>query len=93
MGGGNWQGVMFNNPLGLMITNVMNAGQWGHLEEGGGRGRAARGGRVPPPRPDAAARSSRGAAAGAETQRRHRSAQHEQGHARRRAVLGRRNTI
>ena len=33
VGGGNWQGVMFNKPLGLMITNVMNAGQWGHLEE------------------------------------------------------------
>ena len=33
VGGGNWQGVMFNKPLGLIITNVMNAGQWGHLEE------------------------------------------------------------
>ena len=46
VGGGNWQGVMVNQPLGLMITNVMNAGQWGHLEEraaGAGRrgGRAA----------------------------------------------------
>ena len=43
IGGGNWQGVMFNEPLGLMITNVMNAGQWGHLEErapGAGRGGA-----------------------------------------------------
>jgi glucose dehydrogenase len=42
IGGGNWQGVMFNKPLGLMITNIMNAGQWGHLEErapGSGRGR------------------------------------------------------
>lgn len=42
IGGGNWQGVMVNKPLGLMITNVMNAGQWGHLEEraaGAGRGR------------------------------------------------------
>ena len=42
IGGGNWQGVMVNKPLGLMITNVMNAGQWGHLEErapGSGRGR------------------------------------------------------
>src|SRR4029453_3531694 len=48
IGGGNWQGVMFNRPLGLIITNVMNAGQWGHLEQrapgtgrggpGGGRG-------------------------------------------------------
>ena len=35
IGGGNWQGVMVNSPLGLMITNVMNTGQWGHLEEGG----------------------------------------------------------
>jgi len=41
VGGGNWQGVMFNRPLGLIVTNVMNAGQWGHLEErapGTGRG-------------------------------------------------------
>jgi glucose dehydrogenase len=46
IGGGNWQGVMFNRPLGLMITNVMNAGQWGHLEEraGGRFGRGRRGG-------------------------------------------------
>ena len=49
IGGGNWQGVMINKPLGLMITNVMNAGQWGHLEErAGGRGRG-RGG--PPGEP------------------------------------------
>ena len=34
IGGGNWQGVAFNKPLGLIITNVMNAGQWGHLQEG-----------------------------------------------------------
>jgi quinoprotein glucose dehydrogenase len=33
VGGGNWQGVMINQPLGLMITNVHNNGQWGHLEE------------------------------------------------------------
>ena len=33
IGGGNWQGVAFNRKLGLLITNVMNAGQWGHLEE------------------------------------------------------------
>ena len=40
IGGGNWNGVTFHKPLGLMITNVMNAGQWGHLELGaGGRGR------------------------------------------------------
>ena len=45
IGGGNWQGVMFNRPLGLMITNVMNAGQWGHLQAGAGRG-GGRGGRA-----------------------------------------------
>jgi len=49
VGGGNWQGVMFNKPLGLMITNVHNTGQWGHLEEraagaGRGGGRGGRGG-------------------------------------------------
>jgi quinoprotein glucose dehydrogenase len=52
IGGGNWQGVMFNKPLGLMITNVMNAGQWGHLEQrapgaGRGGGRGGRGGEPP----------------------------------------------
>ena len=42
-GGGNWHGVAFNQPLGLIVTNVMTAGQWGHLEPGGrgGRGRGA----------------------------------------------------
>jgi glucose dehydrogenase len=40
VGGGNWNGVTFHKALGLMITNVMNAGQWGHLEvSSGGRGR------------------------------------------------------
>ncbi|HUR33084.1 MAG TPA: PQQ-binding-like beta-propeller repeat protein, partial [Vicinamibacterales bacterium] len=40
VGGGNWNGVAVNGPLGLMFTNVMNAGQWGHLEPMvGGRGR------------------------------------------------------
>ena len=44
VGGGNWNGVTVNQPLGLMITNVMNAGQWGHLELGaGGRGRRGEG--------------------------------------------------
>jgi len=44
VGGGNWNGVTVNTPLGLMITNVMNAGQWGHLEPGaGGRGRRGEG--------------------------------------------------
>ncbi len=33
IGGGNWQGVSYNKKLGLLITNIMNAGQWGHLEE------------------------------------------------------------
>jgi quinoprotein glucose dehydrogenase len=50
IGGGNWQGVMYNKPLGLMITNVMNAGQWGHLEErpaGGGRRGGGAGGDPP----------------------------------------------
>ena len=51
IGGGNWQGVMFNRPLGLIITNVMNAGQWGHLEEGSGR----RGGRRGAPPADSGA--------------------------------------
>jgi quinoprotein glucose dehydrogenase len=32
VGGGNWNGVTYHKDLGLMITNVMNAGQWGHLE-------------------------------------------------------------
>ena len=47
VGGGNWQGVAYNRKLGLIITNVMNAGQWGHLEEvkpGEGRGRGGSGG-------------------------------------------------
>ena len=40
-GGGNWHGAAFNPSLGLIITNVMNAGQWGHLGTGGrGRGGA-----------------------------------------------------
>jgi len=59
VGGGNWQGVMINKPLGLMITNVHNTGQWGHLEErtaGAGR----RGGGAPPP---AGAATTAGAAA------------------------------
>lgn len=35
VGGGNWQGITFNAPLGLLITNVMNAGQWGHIQQSG----------------------------------------------------------
>ncbi len=50
VGGGNWNGVTFYKPLGLMITNVMNAGQWGHLEQGtSGRGRRGEGRGGPPP--------------------------------------------
>jgi glucose dehydrogenase len=69
IGGGNWQGVMFNRPLGLMITNVMNAGQWGHMEErapGAGRGGRGgrRGGQAEPP-PGAAAAGAAGGGAGA----------------------------
>jgi glucose dehydrogenase len=57
IGGGNWQGVMVNKGLGLMITNVMNAGQWGHLEErapgaGGRGGRGGRGAAAGGPPPD-----------------------------------------
>ena len=45
IGGGNWNGVTYDRALGLMITNVMNAGQWGHLEPfTGGRGRRGQGG-------------------------------------------------
>jgi quinoprotein glucose dehydrogenase len=36
-GGGNWYGVSFNRPLGLIYANVMTAGQWGQLVAGGGR--------------------------------------------------------
>src|SRR6185295_1445190 len=39
-GGGNWHGAAFNPTLGLIITNVMDAGQWGHLGVGGRRGGA-----------------------------------------------------
>lgn len=33
IGGGNWGGVAYNKKLNLVVTNVMNAGQWGHLEK------------------------------------------------------------
>jgi quinoprotein glucose dehydrogenase len=46
-GGGNWHGATFNPTLGLIITNVMDAGQWGHLGVGGRRRRRACG-RAPP---------------------------------------------
>jgi glucose dehydrogenase len=61
VGGGNWNGVTVNKPLGLMITNVMNAGQWGHLELGtGGRGRRGDG------RGNAPAAAARGGGRGAD---------------------------
>ena len=55
IGGGNWGGVAYNKKNNLVITNVMNAGQWGHLEKsdgapiggdqpGVGGGRGGRGG-------------------------------------------------
>jgi glucose dehydrogenase len=55
IGGGNWNGTSFNPTLGLIFTNVMNAGQWGHIEarqpgaggRGGGRGGSGRGGGPP----------------------------------------------
>ncbi len=50
-GGGNWHGSTFNKPLGLIITNVMTAGQWGHLQAGGRRG----GGGEGPPEAEAPA--------------------------------------
>jgi quinoprotein glucose dehydrogenase len=74
VGGGNWGGVTFNPPLGLIITNIHNTGQWGKLEPsvaGGGRGRG-RGGPPdaaagpdggPPPGPGGAA-SAQGAGRG-----------------------------
>jgi quinoprotein glucose dehydrogenase len=50
VGGGNWNGVSFNPRLGMIFTNIMNAGQWGHVEKvdpnqprGGGRGGRGRG--------------------------------------------------
>ena len=49
VGGGNWNGVSFNPRLNLIFTNIMNAGQWGHVEKNdpnnaGGGGRGGRGG-------------------------------------------------
>jgi len=32
IGGGNWNGISFDPTLGYVITNVMNLGQWGHME-------------------------------------------------------------
>ena len=35
LGGGNWGGVSIDPSLGLLFVNVMNVGQWGHLERRG----------------------------------------------------------
>ncbi|MGP8244043.1 MAG: pyrroloquinoline quinone-dependent dehydrogenase [Bryobacteraceae bacterium] len=35
IGGGNWGGVSVNPSLGLLFVNVMNIGQWGHMEKRG----------------------------------------------------------
>jgi glucose dehydrogenase len=35
LGGGNWNGITFDPKLGYIITNVMNLGQWGHMEKRG----------------------------------------------------------
>jgi glucose dehydrogenase len=58
LGGGNWNGVAFDKKHGLLITNVMNVGQWGHLDEvkpgespgrrGGGQGPGGPPGGEPP---------------------------------------------
>jgi quinoprotein glucose dehydrogenase len=66
IGGGNWNGVAFNKPLGLIFTNVMNAGQWGHIEAvkpGEERGRGGRGGRGGAGGPPATGAAPGGAAA------------------------------
>jgi glucose dehydrogenase len=35
LGGGNWGGVSVDPELGLLFVNVMNIGQWGHMEKRG----------------------------------------------------------
>lgn len=35
LGGGNWGGVSVDPALGLLFVNVMNIGQWGHMEKHG----------------------------------------------------------
>jgi len=73
VGGGNWNGVSFNPKLGLMYTNVMNAGQWGHVEQvdpnnvrprGGRGGRGGRGNDDPATPPEAGQRGGRGGGRG-----------------------------
>jgi glucose dehydrogenase len=73
IGGGNWGGVAYNKTLNLVVTNVMNAGQWGHLEKSdgaplGGDQPGAGGGRPTTPARDALSnvegRGGRGGAGG-----------------------------
>jgi len=33
LGGGNWSGVSVDPRLGYLFTNIMNLGQWGHMEK------------------------------------------------------------
>ncbi len=35
LGGGNWGGVSVDPTLGLLFVNIMNVGQWGHMERRG----------------------------------------------------------
>ncbi len=35
LGGGNWGGVSVDPSLGLLFVNIMNVGQWGHMERRG----------------------------------------------------------
>jgi quinoprotein glucose dehydrogenase len=35
LGGGNWGGVSVDPSLGLLFVNIMNVGQWGHMEKRG----------------------------------------------------------
>ncbi|MCC6987888.1 MAG: PQQ-binding-like beta-propeller repeat protein [Acidobacteria bacterium] len=58
-GGSNWWGVTFNRPLGLIIGNVHNSGQWGQLVAGGG-GRRGGGAGAAAPAAGAAAAPGRG---------------------------------
>jgi quinoprotein glucose dehydrogenase len=33
LGGGNWSGLSYDPALGYVFTNIMNLGQWGHMEQ------------------------------------------------------------
>lgn len=35
LGGGNWGGVSVDPELGMLFVNIMNVGQWGHMEKRG----------------------------------------------------------